>query len=318
MTTKQPGRQRSELWSSGPARVVILDDDPATVSIVSRALGVECALEVAAHPVEVLALRGAASPPDLILLDIEMPEANGIEICRALKSDPTTRDIPVIIVTSHTDEADEREGLRAGAIDYVTKPISPELLRIRVRNHVMLHRLLLQWRDEAMIDPLTGLANRRRFEAELATELARGQREGAPTSLLMIDVDHFRRFNNSFGHPGGDVCLQEVSRVISSVLRRPADLAGRWGGEEFVVMLPGTDLPGARTVAQALLAAVRRIRISFGDEHEGLSVIASVTVSVGIAAADDSDSSVSDLVERADQALYWAKSGGRDCLRVSW
>jgi diguanylate cyclase (GGDEF)-like protein len=306
------------------ANILLVDDDPTAVAALRRAVATLGELRFALSGADALRLVHEQAP-DLILLDAEMPGLGGIEVCRALKSDPRSAEIPIIFVTGRTDEAFELAGLQAGAADFIGKPIRPALLLARSRTHLNLKLTADALRRQSATDALTGLANRRHFDQALIQEWGRARRQGAPLSLLMIDVDHFKRYNDHYGHPGGDACLQAVAAVLAQAGKRPGDLVARYGGEEFVLLLPGTSAEGAAHVARRIFDALDGRAI----EHAASPVSPVVTISVGVgtavlgtggahAAAPTNarpDSAAPDepaaLVGAADQALYAAKRAGR-------
>lgn len=292
--------------------VLVIDDTPINIRILSELLVDEYEVLFATNGQDGLA-RAQAEQPDLILLDVMMPGMDGYEVCRRLKAEPTTRDIPVIFVTALVSEADEARGLQAGAIDYITKPISPTIVKMRIHNHLELkhHRDLLA--DMAAIDGLTGIPNRRRFDEVLHMEWHRAQRTGKPISLLMIDIDHFKHYNDTYGHLQGDDCLKAVAQALAELAHRGGDFVARYGGEEFVCVLAETDAPGAQIVADRLLAAVTDLNIP----HEASPVVPWVTVSIGYCTASSvSGHSWEQLLDCADRNLYRAKQAGRNRVYV--
>jgi diguanylate cyclase (GGDEF)-like protein len=225
--------------------------------------------------------------------------------------DPVLREIPVIFVTAMNEAVDETRGLEAGAIDYLSKPAHPAIVRQRLRNHLQLKRQRDLLRRMAFIDGLTGLANRRKFDETLESEWRRAQRRQQPIALLLADIDHFKAYNDHYGHVAGDDCLRAVARAIAEQMKRSGDLAARYGGEEMVCILPNTDLNGARSVAEEIRADLARR----GLPHHGSPVAAAVTVSVGVACATPTtEHQHLALLALADQQLYEAKRGGRDCI----
>jgi diguanylate cyclase (GGDEF)-like protein len=259
------------------------------------------------------------APADLVLLDVEMPGFSGFELCAAMKAEPALRDMPVIFVTSHDDTEHELAGLQLGAVDFIRKPPRGPLVAARVRTHLKLKALADTLRDAAVTDALTGLSNRRHFDEMLGLEWSRACRAGTSLALLMIDIDHFKAFNDHAGHPAGDECLRAVAQVLARGMRRPGDLLARWGGEEFALLLPLTDEAGARTVAGQMIEALADARIP----HPASPVAARVTVSIGGAAGVPAETASdpvafamaaqgpASLVGAADRALYQAKQGGR-------
>ncbi len=289
-------------------KLLLVDDAPANLRLLVGGLGEAFDLHVAKSGSEALAILEQWSP-DLILLDVMMPDMDGHEVCRRLKGDPLRRDIPVIFVTGRDDEADELEGLELGAVDYIAKPFSLPIVRARVNTHLELKRYRDLLKNHAFVDGLIGIPNRRRFDEVLAQAWAMGSRQGSPLSMLLLDVDHFKAFNDHYGHLAGDACLTQVGRALAQGLSRASDLVARYGGEEFGVVLPGTSLEGARAVAETLRRAVESLALP----HARSSAADRVTVSLGAATCTpEAGSQPSTLVESADQALYRAKQGGRN------
>jgi diguanylate cyclase (GGDEF)-like protein len=253
--------------------------------------------------------RAVSGEHDLILLDIGLPDVDGFSVCRQIKNDSRCRDIPVIFLTSRNSAQDEINGLEAGGIDYIAKPINPAVLRARVNNHAELKHSRDALAQLARMDGLTSLPNRRTFDDVLDREWRRLARTGAPLSLIMFDVDHFKLYNDTYGHGGGDYCLKQVAEAAVQALQRPADMIARYGGEEFAAILPETTTAGALAVAEAIRANVAALDI----EHEKSTTAAHVTVSLGLATLIPKlEQPPTILIAEADKALYSAKSGGRN------
>lgn len=287
--------------------VLVVDDQPVNIQALYRIFAPDHRVLMATSGAKALALC-AQEPPDLILLDVVMPEMDGHEVCARLKADEATRNIPVIFVTSHTNAEEETKGLELGAIDFIAKPVNPAVVRARVKTHLTLKAQSDLLRQMVFIDGLTGVANRRCFDERLETEWRRAARNGSPLALLMLDVDHFKRFNDRYGHQAGDDCLRRVACAIKGGLLRPGDLVARYGGEEFACILPGTDFEGALAVGAGIEHIVRGLQI----EHAGSDVAGAVTVSVGVAASlPDGDADPARLLALADAQLYRAKHSGR-------
>jgi diguanylate cyclase (GGDEF)-like protein len=290
-------------YSLQQACVLIVDDEPANIHVLAAALQGHCQLRFATSGDQALALA-AETGVDLVLLDVMMAVRDGYATLAALKAQEATREVPVIFVTARDREEDEERGLALGAVDYITKPVSAAIVRARVRTHLELKLQRDQLARHAMLDGLTGIANRRSFDARLAREL-QGSAQRAPASwLLLIDVDHFKQYNDHYGHGAGDECLQQVAGALQAEFSRRADLVARYGGEEFVVLAQAED--GAAQVRRALLA-VRGLRL----EHARSSVSKQVSISIGAVVmqpALDAESLLAD----ADQLLYQAKRSGRD------
>jgi diguanylate cyclase (GGDEF)-like protein len=289
-------------------KVLIVDDAPTNIHTLHAILSLEYDVLFANSAAEALEVA-TREHPDLLLLDVVMPDMDGYELCILLKDDPRTRDIPVIFVTAMGDVADETRGLQMGAIDYIVKPFSPSIVRMRVRNHLELkhHRDLLAAMSNC--DGLTGIANRRRFDDCLRQEWLRATRGQTSLGLIMIDIDQFKLFNDRYGHVTGDDCLRRVAAVLSEVPRRPGDVLARYGGEEFACILPETDAPGALRIAEQMRQEVLALAIP----HAASTVAGSVTLSLGAAAGVPVlDQDPFELLRAADDALYLAKQSGRN------
>ncbi|ANC92196.1 GGDEF domain-containing protein [Azospirillum humicireducens] len=289
-------------------KILVVDDIPSNVHVLSRILKDEYDIYFATDGEKALDLVQVRMP-DLVLLDIMMPGMDGFEVCRRIKGDPATHDIPVIFISAKSEVEDETRGLEVGAIDFITKPISPPIVKARVRNHLLLKRQTDLLRSLSFLDGLTGIANRRRFDDAMSREWRRCARAHLPLSLIILDVDHFKAYNDQYGHQVGDECLRVVAEVLSERTRRPSDLVARYGGEEFVCLLPETDGPGATRVAEDLRAGVAERRIP----HAQSPVAPFVTISLGVATVIPSAAGSPDrLAEIADQLLYRAKRAGRN------
>jgi diguanylate cyclase (GGDEF)-like protein len=302
---------RGPLTTDPPARrtrLLVVDDEPANVQALYHALCDEHQVLVATSGEQALVLARDKAP-DAILLDVVMPHLDGFEVCRRLKADALTRDIPVLFVTAHDDLDAEEHGLDCGAVDFITKPIHPRIVRARVRTHLTLKQQRDALRGLAYIDGLTGLGNRRGFDERLRTEWQRAQRAGQWMALALIDVDHFKRFNDRHGHQAGDDCLRSIAAALDGAALRPGDAVARYGGEEFAAILPETPPDGAQAVAERLGDQVRSLALPHGDPSAGPVV----TVSIGLVVARGRDGlTVPELLAAADRELYRAKAAGRD------
>lgn len=300
------------------ARVCVVDDDPTALAAIVAALRQDFDVVVARSGEDALRLI-ERQPPDIVLLDVEMPGMDGLAVCRRLKEDPLTEPLPVVFLTAHSDVETELRGLSAGALDFIAKPPRGPAVVARVHNLVRLKRLAERLRMESQIDGLTGLHNRIQFDRMLRQELMRSHRHGRPLGLLMVDVDHFKRYNDHYGHLGGDGALRQVAQALKSGARRGGDLACRYGGEEFAMLLPDTDLAATVHVGHKLIDAVDAL----GIEHAASLTASTLTLSLGAACYLPSgkssqlppgqpvDDMATDLIARADAALYGAKHHGR-------
>jgi diguanylate cyclase (GGDEF)-like protein len=295
--------------------ILLVDDDAGAIQLMGRILADVGNLRFATNGQDALRLA-RESAPDLILLDAEMPGMSGFELLKTLKAQSSLADVPVIFITSHIEAGFEVSALDMGAADFIAKPLKSSRVLARVRTQLRVKHMADELRRNATTDALTGVANRRQFDESLEREWLRARRSGEPVALLMIDVDHFKLYNDLYGHPKGDVCLKHVAQALLSACKRPADLVARYGGEEFMILLPQTPRCGAQRIAQQVLDAVAAL----GIFHEDSQTTHYVSVSVGIACFDDASACwenlsqalrASDLVQAADKALYSAKEAGR-------
>ena len=291
------------------ARILIVDDEKMNLKVLADLLKDEYAPVLASSGEQALKHALGDSPPDLILLDVVMPRMGGYEVIKALKNNDKTNNIPVIFVTALNSIEDEEHGLKLGAVDYITKPYSSPVVKIRIRNHL---RLIHQYRllDQlAHLDGLTEIPNRRRFEEVFQKEWTRSTRNGIPFSLAMIDVDYFKQYNDHYGHAMGDLTLQKIAKALESSLKRPADLIARYGGEEFVMIMPETDAAAARLVAERSLEKVVDLNIP----HQYSQAARYVSVSIGLATITMNTKTLPQtFLMTADQNLYLAKQSGRN------
>ncbi len=291
-------------------KILIVDDMPTNIHMLINTLKGPYELVPAKDGETALQKAQSFEDLDLIILDIMMPGMDGYEVCKKLKSNEKTKNIPIIFVTAVSEAADKARGFELGAVDYITKPFIPVVVRARVKTHIELKQKSDMLEKMASIDSLTQIYNRRKFDSLLATEWSRMQRKHDDLALILIDIDHFKLYNDNYGHAQGDECLKQVAKAMQGVLPRPADFLGRYGGEEFVVVLPETDLKGAQTVAHRLKDAVESMSIP----HEYSKTTKYITVSLGVSAAipNEIDASPQVLTRCADKMLYQAKENGRN------
>ena len=292
-------------------KLLLVDDQRVNILVLHELFRDECEIFMAMDGEQ--ALQSCRTIlPDLLLLDVHMDGLDGHEVCRRLKGDPETRDIPIIFVTAQGAEQDEVRGFELGAVDFIVKPINPVIVKARVKIHLTLKHQSDILRSIALLDGLTGVANRRKFDCELDRDWRQCLREQVALSVILIDVDHFKRYNDRYGHLKGDSALQAVAKALSSVLKRPYDLLARYGGEEFACVLPNTDLTDAVKIAERMQEAVRSLKL----EHLDSAVGQILTVSLGAATIVPSAVATSEtVVAEADRQLYQAKQAGR--ARVS-
>jgi len=289
-------------------RLLVVDDQPINIQTLYQIFHADHEVFMATTGQQALDFCHK-TPPDLILLDVVMPAMDGLETCRRLKHEAATADIPIIFVTAQSDPTDETRALEAGGVDFISKPVNPAVVRARVKTHLTLKAQGDLLRMLAFVDGLTGVANRRRFDEALQAEWRRCRRSGTPLALLMIDIDHFKRYNDCYGHQTGDACLQAVATALKERLSRSHDLVARYGGEEFVCLMPECELAAGQAKAEELRAAVAALGIPHADSPTANKV----TLSIGVAAVSPSgDDSPHQLVAAADAALYAAKNNGRN------
>ena len=295
-------------------KLLVVDDQPINIQVMYQIFSVDFEVFMATSGAQALALC-KDNPPDLVLLDIVMPDMDGFEVCTRLKADLATRDIPVIFVTAYTDAEQETHGLNVGAVDFISKPVNPAVVRARVKTHITLKLQSDVMRQLVFLDGLTGVYNRRYFDQQLAMEMARSVRSQTPLSLIMLDVDFFKRYNDCYGHLAGDDCLRQIATTLKEGLRRPADLVARYGGEEFACILPETEFNDAITLARELEMRIREKRIP----HPNSDTAQVVTISVGVSGrGGDTPGNASTLLAQADAQLYKAKNAGRGRVCGEW
>lgn len=292
-----------------------------------------------------LGLDAPSVPPgtiDLILMDIRMPDIDGIEACRRIKAEECLQDIPVIMVTAENTPEGLQSAFDAGAVDYITKPLNKVELLVRIssvlklkhesdrritrENELLELTKLLEETNEKLqqandmlqhlssTDGLTDIANRRRFEEFFINEWKRVTRLSKPISIIILDVDFFKKYNDTYGHQKGDECLRKIAKALHSSLKRPCDLVARYGGEEFVALLSDTDSNGAKKVAELMQKNIAALKI----EYENPEVHDTVTVSLGISTIVPKTNSIPEkLINAADKALYLAKDNGRNQIIIS-
>jgi diguanylate cyclase (GGDEF)-like protein len=291
----------------GKPKLLVVDDQAINIQVMYRCFAGDYQVFMATSGEQALSLC-KSNPPDLILLDVVMPGLDGFEVCKQLKTDDSTSHIPVIFVTAHTDPTQETHGLSVGAVDFIAKPVNPDVVRARVKTHLTLKFQSDLLRKLVFLDGLTGVFNRRYFDQQITTEWSRAARNDTPLSLILLDVDFFKLFNDSYGHQAGDDALRVIASALKACLRRPADLVARYGGEEFACVLPETSYEDALAICDELERNVRALAIA----HMSSSVAPVITISLGLATRiGNTHNDVQDLIGLADSQLYLAKHSGR-------
>lgn len=292
--------------------VLVIDDDISIIRLIAESLKNDYSIVVATTAEEGLT-QAIKTQPHLILLDVLMPEIDGFALCRALKADPKTQQIPIIFVSSLIEIDEQTRGFELGAVDYITKPIQVPILKARVNTHTRLYKQAQQLSTLAATDPLTNLANRRKFDEVLDAELKRSDRNGGNLSLLMIDIDDFKQYNDEFGHGKGDDCLIQVAKVLAKEACRAYDTVSRLGGEEFGIIIPEGEQAGSTIIAENILRHFAQLHLP----HAANARFDYVTVSIGIAIKPNTTLSARAFLDMADKALYAAKANGRNQFSVT-
>ena len=287
--------------------ILITDDEKTNLDILGSILAPTYNLLISRSGARALDLA-REHKPDLILLDVLMPEMTGFDVIAKLKETKETENIFVIFITGLTSIEDEEKGFFLGAVDYITKPFNKAIVKARVNNHIKIVDQMRTIERYGMIDPLTKISNRRGFENRLNAEWSKAFQEKTSISILVMDVDKFKNYNDTFGHQQGDAALKGFAEIASKTLKRTSDFAARWGGEEFVILLPGTDMEGAVGVAERVRENVEAEVILTEEGQE-----TRITVSIGVNSVIPAvDAPTADFISKADQALYKAKESGRN------
>jgi len=291
-------------------KVLIIDDSPEALAVAKARLGKEENLSVLCAEGGRRGLEALkAERPDLVLLDVDMPDISGFDLCKTIKSDPELCMIPIIFLTGSGNAEDKIRGLDLGAVDYISKPFDAFELRARVRAALRTKHFQDLLIDYAHIDPLTSLPNRRALQERLAQEWDRLMRHGGRLAFIMVDLDHFKRVNDTHGHSIGDRVLQEVAKVLQNQCRK-VDLPVRYGGEEFAIVVPQVAALDAAHLAERCRGDIGKIAVRAGAATAGITASFGVSDSDGVGSADA-------MIERADRALFQAKQAGRNAVRVA-
>lgn len=297
------------------ATILIVDDTPVNIQVLSGILKNDYHLKVANNGVKAIEIARSGEKIDLILLDIVMPGMDGYQVCRKLKDNSNTNKIPIIFVTARNDVDDEEAGFNLGAVDYIIKPFHPVIVKVRIRNQISLKLKSDLLEDLAQIDGLTQVYNRRHLNAQLPIIFEECWRWEKFFSLVMIDVDYFKNYNDNYGHGMGDLCLIEIAKCLKSHISLiKGALIARYGGEEFVLVLPEIGISEAVSLLKIIIKSVENLQI----HHDYSAVSDYITISAGLAILTSfaAPSSFSDMLAIADKALYLAKNNGRNQMAV--
>ena len=293
--------------------ILVVDDMTTTLLLLHDLLKDTYEVKIAKSGTKALEILESPNDIDLILLDIEMPDINGYDVCKRIKNNETIRNIPIIFITGRTSQEDEEYGLNLGAIDYITKPFNKAIVKLRIKNYLNLKIKNDMLEKLSMYDGLTNIRNRRFFDETLEKTFSEIKRDKKSLAVLMIDIDFFKPYNDNYGHGQGDETLRKVAKALEKTIKRASDFVARYGGEEFVILLKNIDKTGLQTVAKNLLEAIRELKIT----HEYSKVEDFVTVSIGVSYCSCPDEiTKTELLLKADEALYNVKNSGRNNFAI--
>lgn len=293
--------------------ILVVDDMTTTLLLIHDLLKDTYEVKIAKSGTKALEILESPNDIDLILLDIEMPDINGYDVCKRIKNNETIKNIPIIFITGRTSQEDEEYGLNLGAIDYITKPFNKAIVKLRIKNYLDLKIKNDMLEKLSMYDGLTNIRNRRFFDETFEKTFNEIKRDKKSLAVLMIDIDFFKPYNDNYGHGQGDETLRKVAKALEKTIKRASDFVARYGGEEFVILLKDINKDGVEAVANNLLNAVRELKIT----HEFSKIENYVTVSIGASFYNSSsDITKLELLLKADETLYSVKNSGRNNFAI--
>jgi len=293
--------------------ILVVDDMTTTLLLIHDLLKDTYEVKIAKSGTKALEILESPNDIDLILLDIEMPDINGYDVCKRIKNNETIKNIPIIFITGRTSQEDEEYGLNLGAIDYITKPFNKAIVKLRIKNYLDLKIKNDMLEKLSMYDGLTNIRNRRFFDETFEKTFNEIKRDKKSLAVLMIDIDFFKPYNDNYGHGQGDETLRKVAKALEKTIKRASDFVARYGGEEFVILLKDINKDGVEAVANNLLNAVRELKIT----HEFSKIENYVTISIGASFYNSSsDITKLELLLKADETLYSVKNSGRNNFAI--
>ena len=293
--------------------ILVVDDMTTTLLLIHDLLKDTYEVKIAKSGTKALEILESPNDIDLILLDIEMPDMNGYDVCKRIKNNETIKNIPIIFITGRTSQEDEEYGLNLGAIDYITKPFNKAIVKLRIKNYLNLKIKNDMLEKLSMYDGLTNIRNRRFFDETFEKTFSEIKRDKKSLAVLMIDIDFFKPYNDNYGHGQGDETLRKVAKALEKTIKRASDFVARYGGEEFVILLKDINKNGVEAVANNLLNAVRELKIT----HEFSKIENYVTISIGASFYNSSsDITKLELLLKADETLYSVKNSGRNNFAI--
>lgn len=301
-----------EVWAT-PQRftILVVDDEVINIQLAFTVLKEQFRVVMATSGTQALEVCRKIRP-DLVLMDVMMAGLSGLEVCKAMAADTELEDIPVIFLTGLNDAADEARCWEAGCVDFIAKPFHFNTLKNRVKVHLMLKYQKELLKLSSYTDGLTGIKNRMYFAEALSRQLLQAARDKHAISLIMLDVDFFKTFNDRYGHVAGDDALRKVASALLRCCVRPLDIVARYGGEEFALILPATERSGVEAIAERIHQEIASLHIAHAHSATG-----QLTVSVGCHVLDDGSTNADAFIRAADQQLYLAKGNGRNCTSIS-
>lgn len=293
--------------------ILVVDDMTTTLLLLHDLLKDTYEVKIAKSGTKALEILESPNDIDLILLDIEMPDINGYDVCKRIKNNETIKNIPIIFITGRTSQEDEEYGLNLGAIDYITKPFNKAIVKLRIKNYLDLKIKNDMLEKLSMYDGLTNIRNRRFFDETFEKTFSEIKRDKKSLAVLMIDIDFFKPYNDNYGHGQGDETLRKVAKALEKTIKRASDFVARYGGEEFVILLKDINKDGVEAVANNLLNAIRELKIT----HEFSKIENYVTISIGASFYNsNSDITKLELLLKADETLYNVKNSGRNNFAI--
>ena len=293
--------------------ILVVDDMTTTLLLLHDLLKDTYEVKIAKSGTKALEILESPNDIDLILLDIEMPDINGYDVCKRIKNNETIKNIPIIFITGRTSQEDEEYGLNLGAIDYITKPFNKAIVKLRIKNYLDLKIKNDMLEKLSMYNGLTNIRNRRFFDETFEKTFSEIKRDKKSLAVLMIDIDFFKPYNDNYGHGQGDETLRKVAKALEKTIKRASDFVARYGGEEFVILLKDINKDGVEAVANNLLNAIRELKIT----HEFSKIENYVTVSIGVSYYNSSsDITKLELLLKADETLYNVKNSGRNNFAI--
>ncbi len=293
--------------------ILVVDDMTTTLLLLHDLLKDTYEVKIAKSGTKALEILESPNDIDLILLDIEMPDINGYDVCKRIKNNETIKNIPIIFITGRTSQEDEEYGLNLGAIDYITKPFNKAIVKLRIKNYLDLKIKNDMLEKLSMYDGLTNIRNRRFFDETFEKTFSEIKRDKKSLAVLMIDIDFFKPYNDNYGHGQGDETLRKVAKALEKTIKRASDFVARYGGEEFVILLKDINKDGVEAVANNLLNAIRELKIT----HEFSKIENYVTISIGASFYNSSsDITKLELLLKADETLYSVKNSGRNNFAI--